>query len=229
MISKIRVRNDVGQLTVALAAVLVIAGCSATTPPPAINTASGSAATATVSDKPASSKATEFLDSITVDLSDRGDAEVAEIARVTHVTWADGNYQSPAITTPEIKAAAGEELAALGVETLSGSFTYDPAQKVLRASGEYVYWVSASRTPLGLEDKEDVKRLGRPQKNQVKEGLVGAPCSPGWLIRTGAGKWASVYSTGDKRESPWVMNIRDFGSVPVMRNQGTGVGCVPAE
>ncbi|QOD05876.1 hypothetical protein [Pseudarthrobacter sp. BIM B-2242] len=152
------------------------------------------------------------------------------MGHVTYKTWADGNYQSPKITTPEIKAAAAQELKAIGVETLSGDVTYDPAQKSLWSGGVYVYWVSASRKPFGLEDKADEERLGRPAKGQVKDGLLGSTCSFGRLVRIADGKWAAVRNTGGTRESPWVMDIRNFGVTPVKVDPNkSGQTCLPAE
>lgn len=172
-------------------------------------------------------EASAFLDSITTRLSERSDAEIAEVGRVTYTTWVDGGYKDPTISTQEIKSAVGLELKSLGVA--SGSAIYDPVQKALWVDGTYAYWMSLSRKPYGLEDKGDERRLGRPDKGQVEAGLSVGTCSPGWLVRTASGEWAAVRSTGDKRESPWVLTMRDFGNTPVKQDpNNTGIRCLPA-
>lgn len=240
-----------GALVMALASVLASAGCSLQKAEPGspVVTEGQTAAPETGAQSPAMVEgrgepaapqssgptgslqaASAFLNSITTDLSGRSDAEIAEVGHVTYKTWADGNYESPKITTPEMKAAAAQELKAIGVETLSGDVTYDPVQKSLWSGGVYVYWVSASRKPFGLEDKADERRLGRPAKNQVKDGLLGGTCSLDRLVRIADGKWASVRNTGGTRDSPWVMDFRNFGVTPVKVDPNkSGQICLPAD
>lgn len=151
-----------------------------------------------------------LLDSVSQNRESLNDAQIEDVANRTISSWPDKKYDSPSVTTAELKTAALRELKSLGVDAMPGAIVYDPDQKdVVVFGGDYLFWISVK--PQAVEDVAARDSLGHPDAPNQKLGQsVSSQCRVNVMIRIGRGNWVGLSAN-----QPAKVNLRKVGTTPV--------------